>query len=29
MESESQILFAALLIIVVYILWKIGEDDGC
>ena len=28
MESEAQVLVAALIISVIYILWKKGEDDG-
>ena len=28
MESEVQVLVAALIIAVIYILWKKGEDDG-
>ena len=28
MESEAQVLVAALIIAVIYILWKKGEDDG-
>ena len=28
MESEAQVLVSALIIAVIYILWKKGEDDG-
>ena len=28
MESEAQVLVVALIIAVIYILWKEGEDDG-
>ena len=28
MESEAQVVFALLIIVVFFIIWKKGEDDG-